>query len=221
MTGLGRRDTIGAVPGFPRRLLHEDEEIVLDLHPHWSYFAPQLAALILALVLGLLLLISGRPQGLWVIVGVLVLGCLVWFGLRYTVWTNTHYVITTDRLISRHGVVSKKGMEIPLQRVNTVRFSQTLWERLLGYGELVIEAGGDEGQQTFANVRDPTAVQNEIYRQKEAKESRRLDRVGATSGRSPVDTIPGQIRELHELRRQGVLSDAEFSRKKQQLLDRM
>lgn len=210
------------MPGFPRRLLHDHEDIVLDLHPHWSYFAPQLAALFVALVLGLLLLILGRPQGLWVVVGLLVLGCLAWFGLRYTVWTNTHYVITTDRLISRHGVVSRKGTEISLQRVSTVRFRQTLLERLLGYGELVIEAGGDEGQQRFANISDPTAVQNEIYRQKEAKESRRFDRVGAaTSGRSSVDTIPGQIRELDELRKRGVLSDDEFSRKKQQLLDRM
>jgi Short C-terminal domain len=41
-------------------------------------------------------------------------------------------------------------------------------------------------------------------------------------GRNRDDSsIPAQIRELDELRKQGVLSEAEFAQKKQQLLDRM
>lgn len=206
---------------FPRRLLHDDEEIVLDLRRHWWFFVPRLTALIAAVILGVLLLVSHLPQGVQVIGGLLVIGCLAWFGVRYIIWSNTEFVVTTERLISRHGVITKKGIEIPLQRVNTVRFSQTLFERLLGHGDLMIESAGPEGQQSFDDVRNPTAVQNEIYRQKEAKENRRFDRIGSRGGQSPADTIPGQIRALDDLRRQGLLSEDEFSRKKQQLLDRM
>ncbi|HEY2999478.1 MAG TPA: SHOCT domain-containing protein, partial [Acidimicrobiales bacterium] len=73
------------------------------------------------------------------------------------------------------------------------------------------------------------AVQNEIYRQIEANENRKFDRVGmsvaagtATAERGSHDgSIPDQIRELDELRKQGLVSDEEFARKKQQLLDRM
>jgi hypothetical protein len=72
-------------------------------------------------------------------------------------------------------------------------------------------------------------VQNEIYRQIEANENRKFDRVGvsaaagtaAASARDDTESIPAQIRELDELRKQGLLTEDEFARKKQQLLDRM
>ena len=38
---------------FPRKLLNDDEDIVLDLHPHWWYFAGPLAALVAAIAVGL------------------------------------------------------------------------------------------------------------------------------------------------------------------------
>jgi uncharacterized membrane protein YdbT with pleckstrin-like domain len=131
-------------------------------------------------------------------------------------------VVTTDRLIYRHGVVAKHGIEIPLERVNTVFFSQSIFERILRTGDLVIESAGERGQQSFSNVRNPSAVQNEIYKQMEDNENRKFDRIKPAATAAPAgDSIPEQIRELDELRKQGLLSDAEFNEKKQQLLDRM
>jgi uncharacterized membrane protein YdbT with pleckstrin-like domain len=137
--------------------------------------------------------------------------------------------VTSDRLIYRHGVLSKHGIEIPLDRVNTVFFRQSIFERMVGAGDLVIESASETGRQRFSNVRKPSAVQNEIYRQIEANENRKYDRVGVsaaagtTAAQTADDTesIPAQIRQLDELRKQGVLTEEEFSRKKQQLLDRM
>jgi hypothetical protein len=98
----------------------------------------------------------------------------------------------------------------------------------VGAGDLVIESASETGRQRFSNVKHPSAVQNEIYRQMEANENRKFDRVGQSvrnvqeEGRDRDDSsIPAQIRELDELRKQGVLSEAEFAQKKQQLLDRM
>jgi len=207
---------------FPRRLLNDEEDIALDLHPHWWFFAPQLAALIGAILLGIVVLALTDQEILMGGVGILVFFCLIWFGVRYAVWSTTNFVVTTDRLIYRHGVVSKHGIEIPLERVNTVFFSQSLFERMLRSGDLVIESAGEMGRQSFSNVRRPSAVQNEIYRQMEDNENRKFDRIGAARAPGPhEDSIPSQIRELDELRRQGVLSEDEFARKKQQLLDRM
>jgi uncharacterized membrane protein YdbT with pleckstrin-like domain len=212
---------------FPRKLLNDDEEIVLDLHPHWWFFAPPLLALIGAIILGILALVNDVHTALKIPVGVLVLGLLAWFGWRYLRWITTNFVVTTDRLIYRHGVLSKHGIEIPLDRVNTVFFRQSIFERLVGAGDLVIESASETGRQRFSNVRKPSAVQNEIYRQIEANENRKYDRVGvsAAAGASAAhkaddtESIPAQIRELDELRKQGLLTEEEFARKKQQLLD--
>ena len=211
---------------FPRKLLNDNEDIVLDLHPHWWFFAPPMFALIGAIVLGGLVAV-GSVDWLQIPIGVLILGCLVWFGLRYARWVTTNFVVTTDRLIYRHGVLAKHGIEIPLDRVNTVFFRQSVFERIVGSGDLVIESAGEMGRQAFSNVRHPSAVQNEVYRQIEANENRKYDRVGLSvaAGNAADDqsdsSIPAQIRELDELRRQGLLTDAEFAAKKQQLLDRM
>ena len=214
---------------FPRKLLNDDEQIVLDLHPHWWFFAPPLLALIAALILGILALANDVHTALKIPVGLLVLGLLAWFGWRYLRWITTNFVVTSDRLIYRHGVLSKHGIEIPLDRVNTVFFRQSIFERMVGAGDLVIESASETGRQRFSNVRKPSAVQNEIYRQIEANENRKYDRVGVsaaagtTAAQTADDTesIPAQIRQLDELRKQGLLTEEEFSRKKQQLLDRM
>ena len=103
--------------------------------------------------------------------------------------------------------------------MNTVFFSQSILERMVGSGDLVIESAGEMGRQDFSNVRKPSAVQNEIYKQMEANENRKFDRVNAPP--RPRHSIPEQIAQLDDLRQRGAISQAEFDQKKQELLDRM
>jgi uncharacterized membrane protein YdbT with pleckstrin-like domain len=208
---------------FARKLLNDDEEVILDLHPHWIYFARPGLALLAAVVLGILDY-SWSSHSSWtdVPVGILILLALGWFGVTYARWATINFVVTTDRVIYRSGVVSKHGIEIPLERINTVFFHQSIFERVLGTGDLGIESAGEQGRETFANIRKPSTVQNEIYRQMEASENRRFDRIGH-AGAAPAhdESIPGQIDRLDDLRRKGAITEAEFQAKKAELLRRM
>lgn len=218
---------------FPTKLLNQGEEVVLDLRPHWWFMAKPTAALVGATALGVVLAAGGIDGTLGDILNVaailLIVGCLVWFGARYSKWVTTNFVVTTDRLIYRVGVVSKQGIEIPLERVNTVFFNQTIFERLIGAGDLAIESGGETGKQSFSDIRKPSLVQNEIYRQMEANNARMYaGRHGSdASASTPADTaaspasIPDQIERLDELRRRGVLTETEFAEKKAELLKRL
>jgi len=205
---------------FPRKLLNEEEEVVLDLHPHWWFLAKQTLALLGAMILGVLVLLNVDNGFVRLLVGVLILAAVGWWVLRYLDWRTTNFVVTTDRLIYRHGVLAKHGIEIPLERVNNVLFSQTLFERVLGAGDLVIESAGESGRQSFSDVRKPSAVQNEIYRQIEANENRKFDRIGRGGmGFAPVGgSIADELAKLDELRRNGVLSEEEFAAQKARLL---
>lgn len=211
--------TLRPVP-FPTKLLNDDEEVVVDLHPHWWFFAQPLGALVVALGIGIAVLLKVDVGVVQAAAGILVVLALLWFLVSYAQWATTNFVITSDRIIYRHGVLAKKGIEIPLERVNTVFFSQTIFERMLGSGDLVIESAGEKGSEAFSNVRKPSAIQNEIYRQMEANENRKFDRIGARSGAAGA-SIPEQIAQLDDLRKRGVLSDAEFEAKKADLLRRM
>ena len=163
---------------FPERLLAEDEELVYDLRPHWLTLVVP-ALITLAVVVGVgaawVVMPAGdlqQPARLAVgLLGVAVL--LATVAGRVLRWAATHFVLTTERLIFRSGVVARFGREIPLERINDVTFSQSLFERLIGAGDLLIESAGEHGQSRFANIRDPDAVQLEIYRQMEANERRR------------------------------------------------
>jgi uncharacterized membrane protein YdbT with pleckstrin-like domain len=214
---------------FPKKLLNEGEDIVLDLRPHWWFMAEPTAAVLATTVVGGLVAakVNVSNDGLDKAINFLAIGLivasLVWFGIRYVKWVTINFVVTSDRLIFRSGVIGKTGIEIPLERINTVFFNQTVFERMLGAGDLSIESGGETGKETFRDIRRPSVVQNEIYRQMEANNARmyagRTTAHGEGGGGAP--SITRQIEELDALRQRGVITQAEFDEKKADLLRRM
>ncbi len=204
---------------FPRRLLNDGEDVVLDLRPHWSFFA--LAGLALVLGLGVLVALASVDAHEFLQVGaaVLTLVALVRFVIRYARWATTNFVVTSDRLIHRKGVLAKEGIEIPLERVNTVFFRQSVPERLLRCGDLMIESGGERGQQSFGDIPRPSDVQNEIYHQIEDNQNRMMG--GSRRSERSALSLVEQLERLDELCRRGVLTRSEFETEKAQLLERM
>lgn len=200
---------------YPRRLLNDGEEVVLDLHPHWRIFLAPAGLLLLGLVALAVVAYVVEPTDPLptVLASVPAAAALVWFGYRYTVWRTTHFVVTSDRVIYRSGVVSKAGQNIPLERINNVAFSQTVLERLLRSGDLVIESAGETGRQVFNDVLNPSRVENRIYAEIEASQERDDTRVGR-AGISVAD----ELLKLDQLRQQGVITEAEFTAQRTRLL---
>src|SRR3954452_9929761 len=202
---------------FPPKLLNDGEEVVLDLRPHWWFFVWPLVAVVLTIVATVAVIALGLPTWLQYGLPALLIGHALWLGFRLARGSTTNFVVTTDRLIYRSGLISKQRKEILLERLNDISLHQGVLERILGAGDLMIESGGERGQQAFTDIRRPAHVQNEIYRQIEAAQARDADRM---AGRREL-SIPEQIDKLDDLRQRGVISQAEFDAKKSQLLDRM
>jgi uncharacterized membrane protein YdbT with pleckstrin-like domain len=199
---------------YPSKLLNETEAVVLDLRPHWWFLVRRAVALVAAIALLVGLEVVDAPAWAVYASAAIVLVALVYFVGRYLQWATTNFVVTTDRLIFRTGVLAKRGIEIPLERVNTVFFSQTFLERILRSGDLAIESAGERGTQHFSDIARPSMVQNEIYRQIEDNQNRMM-------GGRALPTLAEQLGQLDDLRRRGVLTQEEFDRKKAQLLERM
>lgn len=216
MGGSCARLTYAAVMAFSRKLLNTAEEVVLDLRPHWRFFLGPALLLILALVGLVVAAVLDLHEWAQLALAGVTLAALCWFAGRYARWATTNFVITTDRLIYRSGVLAKQGIEIPLENVQTVFFSQSIIERMFRSGDLVIESGGERGSQAFTDIGKPSLVQNEIYRQIEANQNRMFQ--GRPSGGT---SITEQLRQLDDLRQRGVVTQAEFDAKKATLLDRL
>lgn len=217
---------------YPKRLLQEDESVFLDLKPHWWFFGKQILTGI-PLVVGFMLVVATfdgntRNVFLW-IWGAASIIWAIWLTIKYFDWTFTYFVVTSERVIFRTGVIAKHGVEIPLSRINNINFGQRVFERLIGAGDLSIESAGKDGQSNFSDVRHPDGVQQEIYRAMEEHERNRASwsapttvQSAAPAAAAPVGpSIPEQIDQLAKLRDSGALSAAEFEAKKRQLLDRM
>jgi len=198
---------------FPKRLLNDDEEVVLDLNPHWSTLVRPLAVVVLVLVATVFL---AHIRYVGYVAAVVLLVVAAWAALRVARRQTTEFVVTTHRLVYRSGLVAKHGKEIPLERINDISFTQSVFERLIGTGDLAIESAGAQSRETFSDIPKPSQVQNEIYRQMEGAESRHGQRMAGQ--REP--TLAEQLDQLDQLRQRGVLTQAEFDAKKQQLLDR-
>ncbi len=216
---------------YPEDALHANEELVLDLHPHWWYFASSAGVLLVAVVLAGWVLTLDGWDALKLVVAVVLIGALGWFVERYIRWVSTHFVLTSDRVIYRSGIVAKRGIEIPLERINTIFFHQRIFERMLGLGDLEIESASKDGAQRFDDIKNPSAVQNEIYQQMEANEIKRANRISgginaaqaahAAAAAPAAPNIPEQIQQLAALRDQGHITPEEFEAKKAELLGRM
>lgn len=203
--------------GYPKKLLNDYETLALDLHPHWWYFAESVFALVVTVTLGILAMAMDAPAALKWIVLAAIIASAAWLLVTYLRWVTTFFVITSDRVIFRHGIIAKSGIEIPLERVNSVHFDQGIFERIVGAGDLLIESGAIEGQQRFTDVRNPDRVQNLIHSQMEQNERRTFgtDRP-QTSGSLDLVT---QLEKLEALRDRGSITDEDFEIQKRRLLD--
>jgi uncharacterized membrane protein YdbT with pleckstrin-like domain len=210
---------------FPRRLLIDGEELVLDLRPHWVALVGPIAVTILVIVGWILALLyapedgSGRSAVIWasLAIGLLI---LIWYPLRaFVAWVTSNFAVTSDRIIHREGFLAKHTMEIPLEAINDIRFQQSLFERMVGAGDLVIQSASEFGRNVFANVRNPEHVQRTIYEQGERNKERMYQSRPSAPSPSPASpSVTTELERLAELRNKGVLTESEFQNQKKRIL---
>ena len=142
---------------YPDSLLADDERVVKHLHPHWITLVRPVLLLIVIVAIGVIGVIA------------LVLVTVV----PYLRWRTTHYVLTTHRLMTRVGILSHSGRDIPLNRINNAMYEQSFFERMVNSGTLVVESAGEDGQQVFRNIPNADETQQLINRLVEGDQDRR------------------------------------------------
>src|SRR5919202_1838870 len=137
--------------------LHPGEEIVFDGHPSWRailgfYVLGFVAALAAGVLAGVL---AGSAVGVAVLVVALAVVVLVGFLRR----AATHYLVTTQRLRIRRGILSRRVQQTQLDRVQNVNTNQSLLERILQVGTVDFDtAGTDDSDFTFHGISEPEEV---------------------------------------------------------------
>ncbi len=156
---------------YPRRLLTDGEEVVREFRPHWRLLViPVFWAL---LAIGLVVVTWSYAPEVdildWVVTGLVVVASMRYVFYPFISWWFTSYVLTNERLIRRSGILSRAGLEIPLENINDVRFSQSIFERVLRSGDVLVESAGEQGQSRFPDIPDPEDFHSLIYKVREMR----------------------------------------------------
>jgi membrane protein YdbS with pleckstrin-like domain len=251
-----------------RDLLDDDEDLLIDVHPHWLLLlVPGLAtAAAAALALFLVARFPHAPDPVGWFLVLLVAIPAAWLAARLAQWWSTSLVVTTSRLVLRRGLFGRDVLQLRLQRIDEVHCVQTLPERLFGAGRLLIEVTGEDSMVTVDDVRRAPALQRVLTNRLDQlahpadraewvtpsvpvgashpPPTRRLVRpetgLGDVPGAHPTPpagTPPAglgaptplqgpadvhrQLIALDDLRRRGIVTEAEFAAKKAELLGRL
>ena len=197
---------------YPRRLLTEGEEVIREFRPHWRLLIIPFGWVLL---LGALTYLTWRypPDNSgfdWTVTAILFVVFLFKGFYPFIAWWFTHYVLTTERIIRRSGILSRKGKEIPLENINDLAFSQSILERVLHSGDLLIESAGKQGQQRFTDIPEPEAFQGLVY-------SVRDLRTQELKGRAVANDPEAQKARFDYLRSHGLITQKDYDRKMRDL----
>ena len=146
-----------------KNLLNEGESIVVDTRTHPKALLLPILALVVLLAVGVFVQTAIDERIVSLVVWVIVAVGVIWFVLRpFLIWLTGTYAITTRRLITRHGVITRRGHDIPLSRISDVAYEKDLIDRLLGCGTLVISDASTHGQVALPDIPRIEKVQRDL-----------------------------------------------------------
>jgi uncharacterized membrane protein YdbT with pleckstrin-like domain len=206
---------------YLEEMLGENEQILLRARKHWSILFGNIAleiVLIFALIVAIFALLPivafpVAPLGFF-----LVLVPLIGMVRDFLVWYNRQYIVTNRRVIQTSGVFSKDVVDSSLEKVNDVKLSQSFWGRLFDYGDIEILTASEVGANVFRSIGQPIRFKTAMLN---AKERLGFEDDLSAQAMHVANDIPSLIARLDDLRKKGVISEAEFQQKKTELLAKM
>jgi uncharacterized membrane protein YdbT with pleckstrin-like domain len=145
------------------KLLTDGESVVVDTRTHPK--ALILPALVLVVTLAVAIyLVQLVDNGIahWVVWLVALVVIIVWSVKPFLDWLTATYTITNRRLITREGLIARRGHDIPLMRISDVAFNQGILDRVMGCGTLVISDASTHGSVDLHDIPGVEGVQRTL-----------------------------------------------------------
>jgi uncharacterized membrane protein YdbT with pleckstrin-like domain len=205
---------------YLKNLLGKNEQILFITHQHWLVLLGEiLSESILTIALTILITLVWQlwlPNPLVPLAYLLLLFPLLSLFRDVLIWTKHQYIVTSWRMIQITGVFNKNVTDSSLEKVNDVKLEQSFLGRLLDYGNIEILTASELGVNKFHKVGHPIRLKTAMLNAKEKLEQGQKG-VGRGARGEPMDLLT----QLDSLRKNGVLSEEEFQRKKAQLLEKV
>jgi membrane protein YdbS with pleckstrin-like domain len=202
-----------------RTPLQKGEKIILVTYTSWvSLIGPALGALIFF------------AGGIWlattyIYAWLISLIAAIYFLIKYFEWRVNIWVVTTSRVIDESGLLKHFAKESPLEKINNISYDQSVWGRIFSFGNVEIQTAAEAGATNYYNVNHPkrlkdtiTQAQTDFENYRAVNQATQMASALGVRGNTSQN-ISAELEKLHELKQKGILSDDEYAKAKNKLLN--
>lgn len=206
--------------GYVESLLGNRERIILIARQHWFIL---MSAIVLEIIIILVLISLTILAGLYWTQFALLIGAIgtILLLLPMTTmlrdifdWLNKQFIVTNRRVIQISGILNKNVIDSSLVKVTDVKMSQTAFGRLLNYGDIEILTASEYGTNLFRRIEEPIRFKIAMLNAKEDLEQ------GDHLIGDDLDIMEA-MSSLDHLKELGILSEEEYTLKKDELLKKV
>ncbi|HEV8577600.1 MAG TPA: PH domain-containing protein [Thermoanaerobaculia bacterium] len=197
--------------------LQPGEEVLYRAHITRLVLAPLIALLVIALAaaasawLGFQSMAGTLPA----LAAAVVIGLVL--GWKLLVLCSNEFVLTNHRVLRNTGILNRQSMDSRLDKINNIEHRQTLWGRLLGFGDVEIDTASEHGMAVYRNVSRPLEFKRAIAAA--AEQYRAAGRAGLAVPAGPSGAE--RMRQLKALLDDGLISRDEFEEKRKRVLEEL
>jgi membrane protein YdbS with pleckstrin-like domain len=204
-----------------RTPLQKGEKILLVTYKSWVSLAGA-AFISLILLIGGIILIQ-----YFVYAWIIALVAIIYFLIKYFEWRCNIWVVTSSRVIDETGLVRHFAKESPLEKINNVSYDQSIWGRIFNFGHVEIQTAAQVGATDYFNVHHPkrlkdtiTQAQADLENNKAVHQATQMaNALGIRNPGSSSINISAELEKLFELKQKGILSEDEYAKAKNKLLN--
>lgn len=131
-----------------KKLLSQDEVVVRHMHTHIKTLLPAInieSILVIAAAVGSFFVPENARYWalatIWIAVLVLSIPLIV---IPWIKWSSTTYTVTTKRVITRTGIFTRTGHDLPLSRISDIQIEKNFDDRFFGCGTLALQTSADD-----------------------------------------------------------------------------
>lgn len=211
----------GVPPGVPSYLIADGETVLRVAQPTRIVLIPLILIAVLVTALAIVLWYnSGAPAALYA--GFLIDTVLFFFiGKEAVRLATSEYVLTDRRIIKQTGILNRSSVDSWLEKVNNVEHRQTIWGRILGFGDVVVDTASETGSTVFPSINAPIEFKRAII---DAVQRYRERFTQAPAGYAPASVAPSpaqRLRELKSLLDDGLISAEEYETARRRALEQL
>lgn len=203
-----------------RTVLKNNEIVLLIIRQHWIRLVLPFSIWLLVAVL---LLVFASTIGF-----IIALVAALYPMIEYLNWKSNLWCVTNIRVVDESGFFSRYSKESPLEKINNVEYDQSIWGRILRYGNVDIQTAAELGETTYELIHHPKLLKDTITLAQEEYKKTQInlqatqfaEAISKTSNMTPSGKsfVADELQKLFHLYQQGAITQEEYLTMKNKLM---